>query len=285
MRLIHTAAEIEAFVQETKTAGRTIAFVPTMGAFHEGHLTLVDLARQKADVVVVSVFVNPKQFGPQEDFARYPRRLDADLALLAPLGTRWVFAPGVDDVYPPGDATRIVVGGPAEPFEGRLRPGHFSGVATVVCRLLLAVPADVAYFGAKDWQQTLVVRRMVADLGLPVEIVVAPTVREADGLAMSSRNAYLSADERRRAVALVESLGVAERLWREGAAVAAIEPAMRQTLESRGVIVDYAALADPDTLLPPAADAARAVALVAGRLGATRLIDNLLLPPRGGRPR
>jgi pantoate--beta-alanine ligase len=281
----HDPRRMRETVLEARAAGRRVGFVPTMGALHAGHGSLVERARSECDDVAVSIFVNPTQFGPQEDFARYPRRLEADLALLAPLGTRWVFAPGVDDVYPPGDATRIVVGGPAEPFEGRLRPGHFSGVATVVCRLLLAVPADVVYFGAKDWQQTLVVRRMVADLGLPVEIVVAPTVREADGLAMSSRNAYLSADERRRAVALVESLGVAERLWREGAAVAAIEPAMRQPLESRGVIVDYAALADPDTLLPPAADAARAVALVAGRLGSTRLIDNRLLPPRATAPR
>lgn len=283
--LEHDPRRMREAVLAARAAGRRVGFVPTMGALHAGHGSLVERAAAECDDVAVSIFVNPTQFGPQEDFARYPRRLDADLALLEPLGTRWVFAPGVADVYPPGAATQIVVGGPAEPFEGGLRPGHFSGVATVVCRLLLAVPADVAYFGAKDWQQTLVVRRMVADLGLPVEIVVAPTVREADGLALSSRNAYLSADERRRAVALFESLGVAETLWREGAAVAAIEPAMRRALESRGVVVDYAALADPDTLLPPAAAATRALAVVAGRLGATRLIDNRLLPPRGAAPR
>jgi len=281
----HDPRRMRETILAARAAGRRVGFVPTMGALHAGHGSLAERAAAECDDVAVSIFVNPTQFGPQEDFSRYPRRLEDDLALLAPLGTRWVFAPGVDDVYPPGDATRIVVGGPAEPFEGRLRPGHFSGVATVVCRLLLAVPADVAYFGAKDWQQTLVVRRMVADLGLPVEIVVAPTVREADGLAMSSRNAYLSADERRRAVALFESLEHATRLWQADASVPAIERAMREALESRGVVVDYAALADPDSLLPLVADAVRGVALVAGRLGSTRLIDNRLLPPRDGRPR
>ena len=200
--------------------------------------------------------------------------------LLAGQGVRWVFAPDTESLYPAGHATAVVVAGPAEPFEGRLRPGHFSGVATVVCRLFLAVPADVALFGAKDWQQTLVVRRMVHDLGLPIEIEVCPTVRESDGLALSSRNAYLSPADRQRAVALHESLRQAAALWGAGQDVATIEAAMRHILEQRGVSIDYAAVVDRDTLATQISPGAPAVALVAGRLGTTRLIDNQELPPR-----
>ncbi|MFM7135562.1 MAG: 4-phosphopantoate--beta-alanine ligase, partial [Planctomycetota bacterium] len=223
---------------------------------------------------------NPTQFGPGEDFERYPRPLTADLAALAGARVWRVFTPPVEAVYPPGHATRIVVEGPAVGFEGALRPGHFSGVATVVCRLFLAVPADAAYFGAKDWQQTLVIKRMVRDLGLAIEVVVCPTVREPDGLARSSRNAYLSAADRRRAVSLSESLALAEAMWPADAPIAAIEAAMRGHLEAGGVAVDYASIADAESL-GPAGDTAAAVALVAGRLGRTRLIDNRLLPPRG----
>jgi pantoate--beta-alanine ligase len=261
--------------------GRRVGFVPTMGALHAGHVSLVERAAVECDDVAVSIFVNPTQFGPGEDFTRYPRSLEADVAALAGRGATWIFAPQADAIYPPGCATRIVVDGPARRFEGELRPGHFSGVATVVCRLFLAVPADVAYFGAKDWQQTLVVKRMVRDLGLPVEIAVCPTIREPDGLAMSSRNAYLSGDERSRATAVHESLVIAERAWRMGDEVAAIERAMRAHLASRGVAVDYAAIVDGESLEPPTRTTADAIALVAGRLGTTRLIDNLLLPRRG----
>jgi pantoate--beta-alanine ligase len=278
--VVADAERMRALVAAARAAGRRVGFVPTMGALHAGHASLVARAARECDDVAVSIFVNPTQFGPHEDFARYPRTLAADLELLAPHGVRWIYAPEVADVYPPGDATRVVVGGPATRFEGERRPGHFDGVATVVCRLFLAVPADRAYFGAKDWQQTLVVKRMARDLGLPIEIVVCPTVREPDGLAMSSRNAYLSAAERTRAVALRESLAVAEAQWAAGAEPAAIELAMREPLLSRGVEIDYAALADPDTLEPLAAGALRAVALVAGRLGSTRLIDNVQLPVR-----
>ena len=267
-------------VLAARTAGRRVGFVPTMGALHAGHASLVEQARLECDDVAVSIFVNPLQFGPGEDFDRYPRCLDADIALLARHGVRWIHTPTPAMVYPSGHATRIVVDGPAMPFEGRLRPGHFSGVATVVCRLLQAVPADVAYFGAKDWQQTLVVRRMVADLGVPIEIRVCPTLREPDGLALSSRNAYLSADERRRAVGLSESLARAADLWAVGTAATTIEAAMRERLEARGIVVDYAAVVDAETLEPPSDR--EAVALVAGRLGTTRLIDNTVLPPRSG---
>ena len=229
--------------------------------------------------MVVSIFVNPTQFGPGEDFERYPRPLAADLAALDGHGVRWVFVPSVRAIYPAGAATRVVVEGPAGGFEGAIRPGHFSGVATVVCRLFQAVPAAAAFFGAKDWQQSLVVKRMVNDLGLPVEIVVCPTVREPDGLAMSSRNAYLSPAERRRAVALHEGLESAARRWQAGDEVALVEEAIRAALRARDVPVDYARVVDPESLAPPRPGAA-AVALVAGHVGTTRLLDNLLLPPR-----
>ena len=268
-------------VHAARGRGRRVGFVPTMGALHHGHVSLVERAREECDDVAVSIFVNPTQFGPGEDFTRYPRNLAADVAAVARHGAAWIFAPEPDAIYPPGWATRIVVDGPARRFEGEIRPGHFSGVATVVCRLFLAVPADVAYFGAKDWQQTLVVKRMVRDLGLPIAISVCPTIREPDGLALSSRNAYLSATERPRAVALHESLLRAERGWIAGDEVAAIERAMRAHLASREISVDYAALVDRDCLEPLSDPRGNAIALVAGRLGATRLIDNHLLPPRG----
>ena len=280
-QIVHDPDRMRALVVEARAAGRRVGVVPTMGALHAGHVSLVTRAARDCDDIAVSIFVNPTQFGPQEDFARYPRTLAADTAQLAPHGVRWIYAPEVSAVYPPGDATRIVVGGPAVRFEGERRPGHFDGVATVVCKLFQAVPADAAYFGAKDWQQTLVVRRMVHDLGLPIEIVVCPTVREADGLAMSSRNAYLSAADRPRAAAISESLRQAEQLWAGGAAAAAIEETMRKTMEAHGIVVDYASLADPESLEPLTADASRAVALVAGRLGSTRLIDNRELRDRG----
>lgn len=279
--LVHEPDRIRMLVGQARAAGRRVGFVPTMGALHAGHASLVDRAAGECDDVVVSIFVNPTQFGPQEDFARYPRSLEADREVLAVHGVTWLYVPEVSSVYPPGDATRIVVGGPAVRFEGERRPGHFDGVATVVCKLLLAVPADAAYFGAKDWQQTLVVKRMTRDLGMPVEIVVCPTVRERDGLAMSSRNAYLSPADRSRAVAVSESLHRAEQLWSTGGGTAAIERMMRETMSSRGIVVDYAALADPESLEPISDDAERGVALVAGRLGGTRLIDNLELPARG----
>jgi pantoate--beta-alanine ligase len=268
-------------VHAARGRGRRVGFVPTMGALHDGHVSLVERAAAECDDVAVSIFVNPTQFGPGEDFTRYPRNLEADVAAVASRGAAWIFAPEPDAIYPPGWATRIVVDGPARRFEGEIRPGHFSGVATVVCRLFLVVPADAAYFGAKDWQQTLVVKRMVRDLGLPIAIVVCPTIREPDGLAMSSRNAYLSLAERPRAVALHESLVLAERGWRSGDEVAAIERAMRAHLASREIVVDYAAIVDRDSLEPLSSPAGDAIAIVAGRLGTTRLIDNHPLPRRG----
>ncbi|MFM7244146.1 MAG: pantoate--beta-alanine ligase [Planctomycetaceae bacterium] len=277
--VISDPGEIRGLVLAAGERGRRVGFVPTMGALHAGHVSLVDAAAVDCDDVVVSIFVNPTQFAPHEDFARYPRTPEADLALLAGRRVRWVFAPRADDIYPEGWCTRISVDGPARRFEGELRPGHFSGVATIVCRLFMAVPAAAAYFGAKDWQQTLVVRRMVRDLGLPIGIVVCPTVREPDGLAMSSRNAYLAPAERPRAVGLSEALDLAARAWDAGQDAAAMERLMRGHLESRGIAVDYAAVVDAETLetVRPGAEAR---ALVAGRLGAVRLIDNRPLAPR-----
>ena len=268
-------------VLAARSRGRRVGFVPTMGALHAGHVSLVKRAAAECDDTVVSIFVNPTQFGPGEDFTRYPRTLDADIAAVAGGGVTWIFAPAADAIYPNGWATRVVVDGPSRRFEGELRPGHFSGVATVVCRLFMAVPADVAYFGAKDWQQTLVVKRMVRDLGVPVEIAVCPTIREPDGLAMSSRNAYLLADERSRATAIHESLMLAERAWCAGDDIAAIEHAMRTHLAARGVAVDYAAIVDRESLEPLSTPVANAIAIIAGRLGTTRLIDNHPLPTRG----
>jgi pantoate--beta-alanine ligase len=278
-RTITDPATIRDEVFAARSAGRTVGFVPTMGALHAGHLSLVEQAARECDDVAVSIFVNPTQFGPGEDFERYPRAIDRDLESLSSLRVRWVFAPTEEAMYPQGAATRVVVEGPACGFEGTIRPGHFSGVATVVCRLFAVVPANRAYFGAKDWQQTLVIKRMVRDLGLPVDVIVCPTVREPDGLAMSSRNAYLSPDDRRRAVALAESLAKAEAAWSAGDQVPAIEVALRRTIESRGMVVDYAAIADADSL-GAVITGRPAVALVAGRVGNTRLIDNRLLPPR-----
>ena len=277
-RIISDPTAMRGAVVAAEAAGRRVGFVPTMGALHAGHLALVAQAAEACDDVVVSIFVNPTQFGPGEDFERYPRPLAADLAALDGHSVRWVFVPSVPAIYPAGAATRVVVEGPAGGFEGAIRPGHFSGVATVVCRLFQAVPAAAAFFGAKDWQQSLVVKRMVNDLGLPVEIVVCPTVREPDGLALSSRNAYLSAADRERATALFESLTAAEAMWAAAADGAAIEATIKAHLEARGVAVDYAAVVDADTL-GPVSRGRGAVALVAGRLGGTRLIDNRLLPP------
>lgn len=267
-------------IAAARAAGRRVGFVPTMGALHAGHASLAARARAECDDVAVSIFVNPTQFAPHEDFGRYPRTLATDCQLLGEQGVRWVFAPEVAAMYPPGAATRVVVQGPADRFEGASRPGHFDGVATVVCRLFQAVPADTAYFGAKDWQQTVVVKRMVCDLGLPIGIVVCPTVREPDGLAMSSRNAYLSPGERLRAVALSAGLAQAGRLWSEGVGGPEIETALRQSLAAHDVACDYAAVVDPESLEPLTDASGPAIALVAGRLGSTRLIDNRELPRR-----
>ena len=280
MQVEESPERMTAAVRAARALGRRVGFVPTMGALHAGHASLVEAAAAACDDVVASIFVNPAQFGPHEDFARYPRPLAADLAFLERLGVRWAFTPSIAGIYPAGLGELVAVCGPADPFEGAIRPGHFAGVATVVKRLLEIVPADAAFFGAKDWQQTRVVSRLVRDHGIPIEIVVCPTVREPDGLALSSRNAYLTPADRARAVALHAGLDAAEARWIAGGRVAAAEAALRQPLEAHGIACDYAAIVDPESLAPLADPRGPAIALVAGRLGSTRLIDNRHLPVR-----
>jgi pantoate--beta-alanine ligase len=256
-----------------------VAFVPTMGALHDGHLALVREAQRRAPYVVVSIFVNPTQFGPGEDLARYPRDLDGDLAKLAVLSPSVVFAPEVAELYQPGDETRVRVGGLSEPLCGRLRPGHFEGVATVVAKLLSLVgPCDVL-LGRKDAQQVLVVQRMITDLFMPVRVVAVPTVREPDGLAMSSRNAYLSAAGRQSAVGIVRALDRAARSFERGERDAReLERQAREPLEAERLVVEYVEVRDPETLAVfQSRTADRALLAIAARVEGTRLIDNICL--------
>ncbi len=262
--------------------GLRVALVPTMGALHEGHLSLVALARRHADRVVASVFVNPVQFDRADDFSRYPRDLERDGALLAGAGADVLFAPNVDEIYPPGSQTYVTVDQLSQPLCGAHRPGHFRGVATVVLKLLTVVQPDVAVFGEKDYQQLALVRRMVRDLFLDVDVVGAPIAREADGLAMSSRNRHLDAAERRAARCLSAALDAAE------ASVAAGEGRVAAVLDAASVVlaheplarVEYASLVDPETLAPAASLDEPAVLALAVWIGSTRLIDNRLLERR-----
>jgi pantoate--beta-alanine ligase len=260
-------------------AAHSVALVPTMGALHDGHLALARAARARASLVVASIFVNPTQFGPNEDLARYPRDLEGDVAKLASVGVDIVFAPEAGELYLPGDQTRVRVGALAEPLCGARRPGHFEGVATVVAKLFGIVGPCVAFFGKKDYQQLLIVRRVARDLFLPVEIVGHPIVRDRDGLAMSSRNAYLSAEERIRALALARGLSTAAGLFASGERrPRELERVAREALERVAATIDYAEVRDPDTLEPlTEAVGERALLAVACFIGKTRLIDNLVL--------
>ncbi|MDQ3981166.1 MAG: pantoate--beta-alanine ligase [Actinomycetota bacterium] len=279
MRVARTVAEVRAFYRNERARGTRVGFVPTMGALHEGHLSLIRRARDAAEIVVLSVFVNPLQFGPSEDFDAYPRDEARDLALAESEDVNLVFAPGVDQMYPDGAVTTVHVDGPlGTTLEGAARPGHFDGVATVVAKLFNATDPDVAVFGQKDAQQVAVVRRMVRDLAFRAEIVVGPTVREPDGLALSSRNVYLGGRERDAATALYRALGAGEKAWGAGGHTAAVER-MRAVLDdAEGVDPDYAAAVDPYTFGPPV-DGAPLLLVVAARVGGTRLIDNLPLQP------
>jgi pantoate--beta-alanine ligase len=278
-RLITSPDELRRELATVRRAGTSVGLVPTMGALHAGHLSLVDACRRaQCGLSLATIFVNPTQFGPQEDFARYPRPLNADLRLLADRGVDLVFAPDTQAMYGAGHATRVEVAGPALPLEGAFRAGHFSGVATIVLKLLNLVQPERAFFGQKDYQQTLVVRRMVADLEVPTEIVVCPIVRDADGLALSSRNVYLSAAERVRACSLSQALARAREMVAAGKRdTAPIVAAMEQILRAAEVQIDYVTVRARDTLEPLDRVDRPAVALLAGRVGATRLIDNELL--------
>ena len=274
MKVSRDARELRDLVREARASGKTVGFVPTMGALHAGHFSLVRLARQESDLVVVSIFVNPLQFAPGEDLARYPRKEEEDRAALEREGADVVYLPDAAAMYPPGFSTAVVVSGVSEGGEGAARPGHFGGVATVVAKLFLQVQPDVAVFGRKDLQQVAVVRRMIRDLDFPIRLVVGETLREPDGLALSSRNAYLSPEQRPLAATLQRALsagaGVSARgpeaVLSTARAVLAAEPA---------IDVDYLELRDPDLGRDP--QAGRARLLVAARVGTTRLIDNIAI--------
>lgn len=280
MRTVADPRSLRAAVQAWKKDGQRVAFVPTMGNLHAGHFSLVELARRHADRVVASVFVNPTQFGPNEDYTRYPRTLAEDSVGLVEHNCDLLFAPAVETMYPsgPDHALRIHVPDIGDTLEGAHRPGHFDGVATVVAKLFLMVEPGLAVFGAKDWQQLLVVRRVVRELALPIEIMAGPIVREADGLAMSSRNRYLDAPQRARAPQLHETLQWMRESFKDGHAIRAIEGAAVRRLERAGFAPDYAAVRRAEDLgLPGADERTGLMALVAAKLGNTRLIDNLAL--------
>jgi pantoate--beta-alanine ligase len=280
-RIVPTPATFRTVCDEARARGERVGFVPTMGALHEGHLALVREAKRRAPFVAVSIFVNPTQFGPNEDFTRYPRDLAGDVAKVAAVGADVVFAPEPAAMYPTGEQTRVRVGALAEPLCGRFRPGHFEGVATVVSKLFAIAGPSVAVFGKKDYQQLAILRRLAVDLFFPVEIVGHPILREADGLAMSSRNAYLSAADRQRALCLSGGLAAAWRAFTGGERDAdALRALARAEVERGSDSIDYVDVTDPDSLAPVAPGGRtgdRALLAIACRVGATRLIDNVVL--------
>jgi len=284
LAVVTEAAAMQALAAAWRTQGRSVGLVATMGALHRGHAALLERARAECDRVVLSIFVNPRQFGPGEDLGRYPRTLEADLALARSQSVDAAFTPGEKEVYPEGFSTTVQVGPLADRLCGAARPGHFAGVATVVARLFGLARPTCAYFGQKDYQQCAIVRRVAADLALGPRIVVCPTVREADGLALSSRNAYLTAADRLRARAVPEALRVgAERFAAGTTDPERVRAEMRAVLEAGADRVDYVAAVDPERLTPVRRLAAGTVLLVAAQVGAARLIDNTILPDAPGR--
>ena len=279
MRVIRSAAGMAHVARRLERQRKRVGFVPTMGALHEGHTSLIRAAAARHDVVIVSLFVNPLQFGPGEGFARYPRPFRRDVRLARAAGADIVFAPSAHALYPPGFQTAVEVGPLAERWEGQSRPGHFSGVATVVALLFLLTRPTDAYVGQKDYQQALIVRRLVRDLRLPIRLHVLPTVRGPDGLAMSSRNRYLSASQRAQAACLYRALCAGRERIRAGERRAAgVIRAMRARISAQpGTRIDYVALVDAETLAPRRTIRGRVALLVAARVGRTRLIDNLLV--------
>lgn len=283
MLILTSAAEVTAVSKEAHRAGKRVGFVPTMGALHEGHLSLVRTARAQADVVIASVFVNPTQFGPNEDFSKYPRNPERDAAMLAAEKSDYVFLPAVEEMYPPGATSWVTVEGLSDKLDGGSRPGHFRGVTTVVAKLFSIVQPDLAFFGQKDAAQVAIVSKMVRDLNFDVRIVVCPIVRETDGLAMSSRNAYLTPEQRKQALVLYRSLmrvqflvdrgeAACDRLLAAGKQVMAEEPAVK---------LDYFEIVHRETLEPVSDVAAGALVAVAAYVGSTRLIDNIVVTGRG----
>jgi pantoate--beta-alanine ligase len=287
MLTITTTHQMHAAVADFRKSGRTVGFVPTMGALHEGHLSLVRKAEAQCDIVAVSIFVNPMQFGPNEDLAKYPRPFERDRALLETEGVQLLFAPTVEEIYPAGATTFVDVEGLSERLDGKSRPGHFRGVTTIVAKLFNIVAPHRAYFGQKDAAQVAVIRKMVRDLLFPVEIVVGPIIREADGLALSSRNVYLSAEERAQSLVLRRSLDAVEEAFCGGQTdPSGLREVARRTFAAEpAALVDYVELVDPDTLEPIigriTSPALCAVAVhIGSKPGSTRLIDNTVLHPR-----
>lgn len=283
MLILTSAAEVTAISKEARRAGKSIGFVPTMGALHQGHLSLVRTARGQADVVITSVFVNPTQFGPNEDFSKYPRDAEKDSAMLAAEKCDYLFLPAVEEMYPPGGTTWVNVEGLSEKLDGHSRPGHFRGVTTVVAKLFNIVQPDFAFFGQKDAAQVAIVNKMVRDLNFDVRIFVCPIVREADGLAMSSRNAYLNPEQRKQALVLYRALMRVQTLADRGESNSArLKVAGQQVLaEESAVHLDYFEIVDRDTLDPMPDISGGALVAVAAYVGSTRLIDNIVLTGKG----
>ena len=286
MQIIRQLSALRERTRLIREGGKTIALVPTMGALHKGHMALVELAKRQADHVIVSLFVNPRQFGPNEDLAKYPRSEEADAARLAEAGVTVLWMPPVSEIYPEGFATSVLVAGLGDVLCGAARPGHFEGVATIVAKLFNQIRPDVAIFGEKDWQQLVIIRRMVRDLDMEVELVGMPILRDADGLALSSRNAYLSEAERRAALTLPQALQQAAAEIEGGADIAGALAAARERLLSAGFgSVDYVALVDAGSLEPLEALDREARLLGAARIGTTRLIDNFAVTPKNSTTR
>jgi pantoate--beta-alanine ligase len=279
MRIITHISEMQSLADPHRKQGKKIGLVPTMGFLHEGHLSLMRQARRESDVVIASIFVNPTQFGPAEDFDRYPRDEEGDRAKCEAAGVDLLFVPEAEEMYPEKPAVFVTVEGISDILEGATRPGHYRGVATVVAKLFHIVKPHKAFFGQKDYQQCVVIKRMVKGLDLDVEIVMLPTVRETDGLAMSSRNSYLNAEERRAAAAIFRALSAGERLARTGVREPGkLKNTMRAFLqEEKGLSIDYIEIVDPENLAPLTGGAGGMVMLIAVRLGRTRLIDNVLV--------
>lgn len=280
--LITDPATIYALTQKAREQGKTIGLVPTMGALHRGHLSLVKTSTEQCDLTVVTIFVNPTQFNDTNDWTEYPRDLQSDIDKLAGSAVDLVFAPTAEDIYPNGHVTSIHVGPLEEIVEGRCRPGHFSGVATVLAKIFQLIPAHITFFGCKDYQQLKVVERVVQDLNLPIKVHGCPTIRDEDGLALSSRNVFLSHEQRQKALSIRKALKLAERSIQEGEADArTIVACMRSELSRSGALhIDYALLADAETLKPVTTVKGPTVALIAVRVGSTRLIDNQVIMPQ-----
>ena len=279
---VRTIVELRAAIAAFRAEGARIALVPTMGALHAGHMALVEAAKRPGTKVVASIFVNPKQFGANEDLGRYPRKELADTRMLAEAGCDLLWMPPVEVVYPEGFATSVSVAGVSEGLDGAARPGHFDGVATVVTKLFNQVTPDIAYFGEKDFQQLALIRRMVTDLDMAIEIAGVPTQRDDDGLALSSRNVYLDDAQRTKAVALPRALGVAAKVIGQGGDTEAALATARDTLTAAGFDIDYVTLVDAETLTEQPDPARERRLLAAARMGSTRLIDNIAIPAKQG---